>query len=73
MLLAATAQYGSPEWLSDLRIVLVLCWVGVAIVAAMQWNAERPDKPKPTQRPGQTAAFCKLHQRPEHLCRDMHE
>ena len=70
MLAAATAQYGSPEWLNDLRAVLVLAWMGVAVVAWMQWKAERPDKPKA---PTTTPSFCKLHSRPEHLCRDMHD
>jgi hypothetical protein len=60
--------------LDTLRLLLI----GAGTLLLIWWFAqlahERPDKPKSNvQSNVQTAAFCKLHQRAEHLCRDMHD
>jgi hypothetical protein len=57
--------------LDTLRLLLIGAGTLLFIWWMAQLTHERPDKPKaPT---GQIAAFCKLHQRAEHLCRDMHD
>lgn len=61
------------RWLDDLRTLLILGWLILAVWFGVQLRLERPDKPKADRLNAQTAAFCKLHQRPEHLCRDMHD
>lgn len=56
--------------IESLRLLLMGSGILLLVWWIAQLRAERPDKPKaPTSAP----AFCKLHQRPENLCRDMHD
>lgn len=66
-------EYGSAEWLDELRTMLVLGWLGLAIVAFLDWTDLIEEKfpkreaPKPPR-----DGFCPLHRSDPADCQDKH-
>lgn len=71
-MLAAAVQYGSEQWLFELQLALVVCWVGVAVVAMLQWKTERPDKPQTPGKPAPSNYYCRKHGKTEDICAPLH-